>query len=207
MGQERAGHLKVKKLLRQVHYWASPVIMLPLGLVVVTGLLLMLKKDIGWIQPPTQRGVAPGVPSQEFGDLFAAAQGVPELALESWRDLDRVDLKPDKGVVKFVAANRWEAQIDAETGEVLQVAYRRSDLIESLHDGSFFSGWAKKGVFLPAGVVPLLLWGTGIYLFVLPYTRKKKKRGAVRERRSTGAEDPAPSLREPSRTPQSRKPG
>ncbi|MCQ8184677.1 PepSY domain-containing protein [Parvularcula maris] len=173
--------MKAQKLLRQIHRWASPLIMLPLGLVIATGILLMLKKDIDWIQPPTARGqVADQIPTQSFEALFAAASGVPQLELSGWGSLDRVDVKPDKGVVKFVAANGWEAQVDTATAEVVQVAYRRSDLIESLHDGSFFAGWTKKWVFLPSGVVLLVLWGTGIYLFFLPHWKRRQKRLARR---------------------------
>lgn len=169
--------MKLQKLLRQVHHWGSPLIMLPLALVIGTGILLMLKKDIAWIQPPTARGEAPAaVPAQSFAALFETAQAIPELELQDWRGLDRVDVKPGKGVIKFVASNRWEAQIDTETGEVLQVAYRRSDLIESLHDGSFFSDGVKRYVFLPSGVVLLVLWGTGIYLFILPHWKRWQKR-------------------------------
>lgn len=175
--------MKAQKLLRQIHHWGSPIIMLPLGLVIVTGILLMLKKDIDWIQPPTARGEAPiAIPSQSFDDLFTVAKAVPELDLQDWRGLERVDVKPGKGVVKFVAANNWEAQIDTETGEVLQVAYRRSDIIESLHDGSFFADWVKKGVFLPSAVVLFVLWGTGIYLFVLPHWKNWQKRRKARLR-------------------------
>jgi uncharacterized iron-regulated membrane protein len=169
--------VKAQKLLRKIHHWASPIIMLPLGLVIATGILLMLKKDFDWIQPPTQRTEAAGeLPTRGFAELFGAAQSVPELELTSWRELDRVDVKPDKGVVKFVAVNGWEAQVDTGTGEVVQVAYRRSDLIESLHDGSFFTSWTKKWVFLPSGMVLLVLWGTGIYLFFLPYWKRAEKR-------------------------------
>ncbi|MEO1041054.1 MAG: PepSY-associated TM helix domain-containing protein [Pseudomonadota bacterium] len=192
--------MKAQKLLRQIHHWASPVIMLPLGLVVVTGVMLMLKKDINWIQPPTARGVAPTeLPALSFAELFAAASEVEELRLQTWHDLDRVDVKPDKGVVKFIAANNWEAQIDSSTGEVLQVAYRRSDLIESLHDGSFFAGWTKHFVFLPAGLVLFVMWGTGVYLFALPHVKNwqkaQKKRAALQSQPSpetTVKVDPSP---------------
>jgi len=169
--------VKPQKLLRQVHHWASPVIMLPLGLVIATGLLLLVKKDFDWIQPSSTKGAAPTeVPSKGFDDLFAAAQSVEELELESWADLERVDVKAGKGIVKFVAANNWEAQIDTETGEVLQVAFRRSDIIESLHDGSFFADWVKHWIFLPSGIVLLMMWGTGIYLFILPHWKRYQKR-------------------------------
>ena len=151
--------------------------MLQLSLVIGTGVLLMLKKDIDWIQPPTVRGeYRDETPTQSFEALFAAAQATPELNLKNWSDLDRVDVKPGKGVVKFVATNRWEVQIDTSTGEVLQVAYRRSDLIESLHDGSFFSDGVKKFLFLPSGVILAVLWGTGIYLFFLPHWMNWRKR-------------------------------
>ena len=174
--------MKARVLLRKLHHWSAPLVLLPLGLVVGTGLLLLLKKDVAWIQPPTLKGVEPAmIPNQTLDQLFRSARRAPELALENWSDLERVDVKPDKGVVKFVASNRWEAQVDAHTGELLQVAYRRSDLIESLHDGTFFAGWAKYYVFLPAGVVLLFLWGTGIYLFVI--TRSARQRKARRQQR------------------------
>lgn len=44
--------------------------------------------------------------------------------------------------------------------------YRRSDLIESIRDGSFFGGdWVKLGLFLPAGLVLLLLWFSGLWMW------------------------------------------
>ncbi len=168
--------MKAQVLLRQIHHWGSALIMLQMGLVIGAGLLLLLKKEIDWIQPPTIEGTAPdNVPAQSFEALFAAAKAVPELDVEDWRDLARVDVKPGKGVVKFVSDNNWEAQIDAETGAVVQVAYRRSDIIEALHDGSFFADWAKLYIFFPSGLVLLILWGTGIYLFFLPHVRTWRK--------------------------------
>lgn len=175
--------MKTQVLLRKIHHWGSLFIMLQMGLVIGAGVLLLLKKEVDWIQPPTARGeAAAAVPDQSFAALFAAARGVPELAVTDWRDLERVDVKPGKGIVKFVAANNWEAQIDTATGEVLQVAYRRSDIIEALHDGSFFADWVKLYIFLPSGLILFVLWGTGIYLFALPHyarARRARKRAAA----------------------------
>jgi hypothetical protein len=81
-------------------------------------------------------------------------------------------------MLKVRAENRWEIQIDANTGVVLQVAYRRSDLIESLHDGSFFGDYAKLWVFLPSALVVIGLWITGMVLFFHPYLAKSRKRKA-----------------------------
>ncbi len=179
--------VKPTKLLRQIHYWLSLAVMVPLGVMIAAGLVLMLKKDVDWIQPPTVSGAAPrAVPRHDLASLFAIAQGVEELRLEAWTDLSRVDVKPGKGVIKFVAANNWEVQIDTHTGDVLQVAFRRSDIIEQIHDGSFFGREIKLFVFLPTGVLLLIMWGTGGYLFVLPQLRTWQK---ARKRR----QGPAPA--------------
>ncbi|MEM6538362.1 MAG: PepSY domain-containing protein [Pseudomonadota bacterium] len=165
--------MKLQALLRQIHHWGSLLIMVQMGLVIGAGLLLMLKKEINWIQPPTQKGIdRVAVPSLSFDALLEVASGVPELELSDWESLARVDVKPNKGVVKIVASNNWEAQIDTTSGEVLQVAYRRSDIIEQLHDGSFFADWVKLYVFFPSGIVLFVLWGTGIYLFFLPHYKR-----------------------------------
>jgi hypothetical protein len=89
--------------------------------------------------------------------------------VQSWKDITRIDIRPAKGVMKVLAKNNWEVQLDSATGQVLQVAYRRSDLIESFHDGSWFGDWAKLGVFLPAALILLVLWITGLVLFFQPY--------------------------------------
>ena len=143
----------------------------------------LLEARTGQRLASAQRGVEGRQPAllvdvslEGFEDLFIAAQGVPELELESWADLERVDVKAGKGIVKFVAANNWEAQIDTDTGEVLQVAFRRSDIIEKLHDGSFFASWVKRFIFLPVGIVLLVMWGTGIYLFILPHWKRYQKK-------------------------------
>jgi len=169
--------MKTQILLRKIHHWGSLLIMLQMGLVIGAGLLLILKKEIDWVQPPTSKGVAQeDVPLLTMDELFRIAQGVEELQLESWSELSRADFKPDKGVIKFVAPNNWEAQIDTATGDVLQVAFRRSDIIEALHDGSFFADWVKLYVFFPSGVILLILWGTGIYLFFLPHVKQARKK-------------------------------
>ena len=170
--------MKPAKFSRVFHRWASVLIALPLLLVIGTGLLLMLKKDVAWIQPPTQRGSTEAL-GITFDQILASAKSVREAGIERWQDVDRLDVRPSKGLVKVRAKNRWEIQIDTTTGEVLQVAYRRSDLIESLHDGSFFHDKVKLFIFLPAAIILFLLWLTGIYLFAQPYLVRRKRRRAT----------------------------
>ena len=167
--------MKLSKLNRDVHRWGSILIALPLAVVIVSGVILQLKKQSAWIQPATNRGDATGA-SLSFDQILAAARAVPEAEVSDWDDIDRLDVRPSKGMLKIRCKNRWEIQLDANSGEVLQVAYRRSDLIESIHDGSFFHDRVKLWVFLPAASVLGMLWLTGIYLFFLPYYAKWKKR-------------------------------
>ncbi|MEP0190396.1 MAG: PepSY domain-containing protein [Erythrobacter sp.] len=165
-----------KKLWRQVHYWLSLAVFVPAGIMFFAGIFLMLKKDVEWIQPPTQRGaVEAQIPEASFEKLLAAARQHPETGIEQWADIDRIDLRVDRGIAKLRANSGWEVQIDTATSEVLHVAYRRSDLIESIHDGSFFTDEVKLYIFLPTGVLLILMWGTGAYLFVLPRWTKWQK--------------------------------
>lgn len=167
--------MKFHQLNRVFHRRAAILIALPVLLVIVTGVILQVKKEFTWVQPPTQRGsgVSPTLPFERILDIAAT---VPEAEIEGWDDIDRLDVRPGKGMLKVRAKNRWEIQLDATSGDILQVAYRRSDFIESLHDGSFFHDRAKLWVFLPNGLVLLAMWLTGIYLFFLPYRVKRRRR-------------------------------
>lgn len=165
-----------KKFWRQVHYWLSLAVFLPAGVIFIAGGFLMLKKEIDWIQPATERGtVESAIPAASWEDMLAAARAHPEAGIAQWSDIDRVDLRVDRGIAKLRAKSGWEVQIDTATAEVLRVAYRRSDLIETIHDGSFFSDAVKLYVFLPTGLLLVVMWGTGIYLFLLPRLRKRRK--------------------------------
>lgn len=175
--------MKNSVLFRKIHYWGSIIIALPLVIIIGAGVLLMLKKDIAWIQPPTQKGIErSAIPMASVNDLFLAAKAVEGTGFTTWEELSRADFKPGKGVVKFVSQTDWEVQVDTHTAEVLQVAQRRSDLIESIHDGSFFADWAKLWIFLPAGVILFVLWLSGMYLFTITELAKARKRKRLNAR-------------------------
>lgn len=159
--------------MRQIHRWGAAVAALPFLLVLVTGILLQFKKEAAWIQPPTLRG-AGGPPSIGFEAILAAAAGVPAAAVRGWEDVERLDVRPDYGIVKVQAVNGVEVQVDTATGAVLQAMPRRSDLIEGLHDGSWFHERAKLWVFFPMALVLAALVGTGIYLWLLPIRRRRR---------------------------------
>jgi uncharacterized iron-regulated membrane protein len=172
----RAGYLN-----RKLHYWLSLWLALPMALIAVTGLLLQFKKSLPWVQPPEQRRELL-LPLAEWPQLLRAAKTDTSLGIESWDDIERVELRPSKGLIKLVAGNGREAQFDAHSGELLQVATRRSDTIEALHDGSYFGDVVKFGWFATSALGLLLATLSGIWLFVEPYLAKaRRRRGRRRE--------------------------
>lgn len=170
------------RLARRWHRFAAIAIAVPFLIVIVSGLLLQMKKEFTWIQPPTVNG-RDTIPELSFERILEATARVPEAQVETWGDISRLDVRPSKGMLKVQCRNGVEVQLDAASGEVLQVATRRSDLIEGLHDGSFFADAAKLWIFLPSGLVVLFLWVSGLYLWWLPGSmrrRKKKRRKATK---------------------------
>ena len=115
--------MKLSVLSRKLHRWGAVLVAVPFLVVLVTGILLQLKKQIVWVQPPTQKRTAKE-PSVSFEQVLAAVKGVPEAEVSTWKDIDRVDVRPKDGVMKVTCMNRYEVQVDFQTGEVVQVAYQ-----------------------------------------------------------------------------------
>lgn len=168
--------MNLNRLNRKTHYWATAFIALPLLVIICSGLLLQMKKHSAWIQPEEQIGTGT-VPQIDFEGIIASVRSESSLGARSWDDIDRIDVRPGKGVAKVRLNSGWEIQVDLGSGEVLQTAYRRSDLIESIHDGTLFGGdWVKLGIFLPTGVVLLAMWMSGMWMFWVPFSRRRQKR-------------------------------
>jgi len=160
---------------RTIHKWASIVIALPLLIVFCTGILLLTKKEFDFIQPPTARGQGT-IPSIHFERVLSIANTIEQAQVSGWEDIDRLDVRPSKGIIKIRSHNRTEIQIDSQSGEILHVATRRSDLIESIHDGTFFQKNANLWLMLPVAVTAICVAITGIIMFLLPYLRRRQRR-------------------------------
>ena len=171
------------KITRKLHRWGAILIVIPLVVIIGSGIVLQLKKEIAWIQPPTRLGQE-SPPTLSFDEILNIAMTEPRAEIGGWSDVDRLDVRPERGVVKVRAKNRWEVQIDTKTGAVLSSTYRRSDLIESIHDGSFFHDRAKLWIFLPSGVILFSMLLTGVYLWALPIVMRRKGK-AMRHYRKT----------------------
>ena len=164
--------------MRKSHRWGSAVSAIPLLLIIVSGLFLQLKKEIDWVQPPAMQG-SENLPQLSWERILEVTKNNRLTSVASWDDISRLDVRPSRGLIKVQCKNGWELQLDSSDGSVLLTAYRRSDLIESLHDGSFFSESVKLWVFFPAGILLLSLWISGMYLWCLPVAAKWKKRKSI----------------------------
>lgn len=165
-----------KKIHSKLHYWGAAVVIIPFLIVLISGLFLQVKKEFSWIQPKTVKTKYRDL-TLSFDQILVAAKSVKETQIKTWKDIKLLDVRPGKGITKIRAKNNWEIQIHNETAEVLAVNFRRSDIIESIHDGSWFHDSAKLWVFLPSALIMLLMSITGLYLFfkLLPSKMRKKR--------------------------------
>lgn len=180
-------------LNRKIHYWVGFGAALPLLVMIASGLLLQGKKQFTWVQPPEVRGTGT-TPAIDLEAILAAVKTVPAMNVQSWDDVNRLDVRIGRGMVKVWLMNGYEVQVDLGTGQVLQTAYRRSDLIESIHDGSFFGGdWVKLGLFLPAGLALLVLWLGGAWMWWVPFAAKRARKSRGLPGRSESGNESARS--------------
>lgn len=167
------GTQKVAKTLRsyrKVHKWIGLILALFLILSAITGVLLGWKKNVGLLQPPTQKGVELNMsayrPVEELAE--AALVAVDSLGLTS-ENFDRIEYRPTKGIAKVLFdTGSWEVQVDATNLEVLSVAKRHSDWIEHIHDGSIISDTFKLISMNILGIGLVFLSITGLWLWYGP---------------------------------------
>jgi len=165
----------LKLWMRKLHRWGAIVTALPLLIVIFSGILLQIKKEVAWVQPPTKEG-RQKIPSIYFEKILDIMITVPEAEVSSWKDIDRLDVRPNQGIIKVQCKNNWEIQLDSHTGEVLQKAFRRSDIIEAFHVGSWFHPKAKLWIFLPSAFILFGLWLTGINILVVNRRSRLKRK-------------------------------
>ncbi len=139
--QRRKRQADVLKLFRKNHRLTGALLFVFFFIVAVSGLFLGWKKHSGGvILAKSHQGT-----STDMKD-WLPIDVLTEKAIETARasispdispTIDRIDVRPDKGMVKFVLAQGyWGVQLDAATGKLLHVERRRSDFIENVHDGS-----------------------------------------------------------------------
>lgn len=170
--------------IRFVHRRMGLLLFILFIIVAVSGMLLGWKKHLPVLQHPTQQGVSAS-PSEwlPMDSLIRIANHTleSETGNKLSVQIDKIDARPDKGVVKIVYADHYHSfQIDAVSGEVLSSEYRTSDLIEQIHDGSIIDrvlGWTG-GTFklIYSSAISLALIGCTLTGFWLWYGLKRKRK-------------------------------
>lgn len=177
---ERKHYARTIRIARKIHRTMG-VFLFALFLVVgVTGLLLGWKKHSGGlILPKSYSGVSTDMARwlsidelSQRAFRIAREQISPDLSLA----LERIDIRPDKGMVKYVfLEGYWGVQLDCTTGELLHIERRRSDWVENIHDGSILDYYLgtggepiKLGYTTITGTALLLFSITGFWLWVGP---------------------------------------
>ena len=97
-------------------------------------------------------------------------------------DIDRIDIRPTKGVAKVLFSNHFtELQIDISSGEILSVSSRVDTIIEKIHDGSIVDYLITKSNFIKITYSSFLSIGlifmsiSGVFLWYLPKKIKERK--------------------------------
>lgn len=190
---QRKRQAAILRTARKVHRTTGALLFVFFFLVAATGLLLGWKKHSGGlILADTIRGKSANP------DDWLPIHTLQEKAIKLARDnispdisprIDRIDVRPDKGMAKFIfVQDYWGIQIDCTTGELLHVERRKSDFIENIHDGSILDvlagtsgGWFKLVYTSVMGTALLTFTISGFWLWYGPKQFRTQNRRASKE--------------------------
>jgi hypothetical protein len=171
------------RLYRRLHTWVAVPLFLFMFLMGSTGLLLGWKKATGLL-PKTAKGTS-GTSQQwvSLDSLQQVAQRYARQELKLSDEIDRIDVRPQKGIAKIVFVQHFtELQLDCTTAAVLSVTTRRSDFIEKIHDGSILDfllgsdGETAKLTYTTLLALGLLLLSfSGFWLWLNPLRIRRQK--------------------------------
>ena len=137
--RQKQAHLL--RIFRKVHRTTGAALFIFFFFVSITGLLLGWKKHSGgYILPKSYSGTSTDL--KDWLPLDSLHTNAVQIVRDSISptlslDLERIDIRKDKGMVKFVfVEDFWGVQLDGATGKLLHIERRRSDFIENIHDGS-----------------------------------------------------------------------
>ena len=173
------------RVFRKVHRTTVALLFVFFFFVSVSGLLLGWEKNSGGlIMARSYKGT-----STDLKD-WLPVDSLHKKAVKIFRDsisntlsldLDRIDIRQDKGMVKFIFIDGfWGIQLDGATGDLLHIERRRSDFIEKIHDGSVLdyyfntNGEIKLLYTTIMGVALLIFTITGFWLWYGPKRMRRK---------------------------------
>ncbi len=170
------------RFYRKIHRWLALPLFVVLLLVGFTGLLLGWKKQTELL-PKTESTKTEKGFYIKLDSLEAIAKSYTKNQLKLADEIDRIDIRPKKGIAKIVFSHHFtELQIDTKTGEILVVNTRKSDFIEKIHDGSIIDFFLKNEndifklaytTFTSVGLI--LLSFSGFWLWYNPIRIRRRK--------------------------------
>ncbi len=189
MLKSRPSQAKLLRTARKIHRTTGVLLFAFFFIISITGILLGWKKNSGgFLLSKTYSGTSTDLKEWlPMDSLYKDACRIlhdsvsPNLSL----DLDRIDIRKNKGTVKFVFTDKyWGIQLDGATGKLLHIERRRSDFIENIHDGSILdvyfgtNGGEIKLVYTSImGLALLVFTITGFWLWYGPKRMKKRTVG------------------------------
>lgn len=177
---KRQRQAKLLRIFRKIHRVTGATLFIFFFFIAITGLLLGWKKHSGGIiLSKSYKGISTDLKDwlpidslNTLANYYLLETISPELST----DIDRIDIRKDKGMVKFIYTEHlWGLQLDGATGKLLHVDRRYSDLIENIHDGSILDKYLGTSdnqvkVFYTTvmGVALLIFTITGFWLWYGP---------------------------------------
>lgn len=169
--KQRKRQANVLKLARKIHRMTGAILFVFFFILAITGLLLGWKKHSGGIiLPKSFQGTSTDFKTWLPIDVLhqkALAIARESISPDLSTELERIDIRPDKGMVKFVFAEGfWGVQLDGVTGDLLHIERRRSDFIENVHDGSILDYLVGTG----SGEIKLVyttIMGSALLMFTI----------------------------------------
>ena len=156
---------------RTLHRWLTVLVALPFGVILLSGLLLQTRSFNTWLQTAPAPVTAGGL-NLSFDMMLSRLREIPEAGVQSWNDVKQIDIRPDKGHIRVRSKKNFTEVQFSPSGDVLQVAPRRTSWIISIHDGAYFGETMKWWVFIPASLALLVMYFTGLWLFVKPWLNR-----------------------------------
>ena len=146
---KRKNQAGILRFFRKVHRTTGAFLFIFFFVISITGLLLGWKKNSGdYLLPKTYKGTSTQLQdwlSIDSLHLLATSYLRDSVSATASLTLERIDLRPDRGVAKFVFEYDFVGlQLDGATGALLHIDNRRSDLVEKIHDGSILDLYFKR---------------------------------------------------------------
>jgi uncharacterized iron-regulated membrane protein len=183
---KRKSQVTFLRSVRKVHRFTGIFLFCFFIIIALSGFLLGWKKHTdGILLPKSYKGTTANLEKWlSIDQLHKIANGILRDSISSSlsQELDRIDIRKDKGMVKFLFVDGfWEIQLDGATGKLLHIQRRYSDIIEKIHDASiadYYFGTSDGQIKLiytsTMGIALLIFAFTGFWLWYGPRRLRQK---------------------------------